>query len=138
MRIAGRLQLILRAGFEPEHIPAHLDVLCGAGHPMASVDGGRVDRALRRGGAFRASAVYASRRSLLRAGKQNTGYADDEHALGFSRTLRVELRDTDQARDVIAALRDLGTVETVRPETVARTNVSIASFEAPRVDGDEQ
>ncbi|HSO32870.1 MAG TPA: S8 family serine peptidase, partial [Labilithrix sp.] len=121
MRIEGRLQLVLQPGYEPDRIPAHMDVLIGAGARTASVDGGRIDRALRRGGTFRASAVYASRRSLLRPGAQHTGYADDEHAFGFSRTLRVELADTARTSEVIAELQALGAVQTVRPETAAST-----------------
>ncbi len=132
MKIAGRLQLTLRPGFEPDRTPSHVDVLVGAKEATSTVDGGNVDRALHRGGAFRASAVYASRRSLLRVGSQNKGYADDEHALGFSRTLRVSLDDVTRTSDVIQALRDLGAIETVRPETVAFTHAPQASHASTR------
>jgi subtilisin family serine protease len=121
MRIEGRLQLCLRAGEEPGDVPAHLDVLLGAGRPVSRLDGGPVDRALNRyGAAFRATGVYPARRSFLRAGAQHVGYDDQEHALGLSRTLRVEFSEYTRTDDVIAALRDLAVVEAVLPETLAR------------------
>jgi subtilisin family serine protease len=136
MRIEGRLKVVLRAGYEPERVTAHVDDLIGAGSSCACIDGGPVDRALHRAGAFRASTVYAARRSLLRTGEQHTGYADDEHALGLSRALRIELRDRERTADVIEALRDLGTVETVRPETVAYTHVSADVHASPSPKAD--
>jgi thermitase len=122
VRLAGRMQVILRAGHEPERTPAHVDVLLGLRAPSARLDGGRIDGALRRGGAFRASVVYAARCTLLRGGRQNKGFDDDEHDLGLSRALRVEIRDDDRTDEVMSALRDLDAVETVRPESVARTH----------------
>lgn len=121
MRIDGRLQLVLRLGEEPDHVPAHVDVLIGAGRPQPRIDDGKVDRALRRAGGFRATNVYHARSSIFRAGMQHVGYASDEHTLGLSRTLRVELRDVEHTDDVIAALRDLAVVEAVRAETLAFT-----------------
>jgi subtilisin family serine protease len=123
MRIEGRLQLCLRAGEAPEDVPAHLDVLLGAGRPVSRLDGGPVDRALNRyGAAFRATGVYPARRSLLRAGAQHVGYDDAEHAIGLSRTLRIEFSEYTRTDDVIAALRDLAVVEAVLPETLARVD----------------
>jgi subtilisin family serine protease len=130
MRIAGRMQVILSPGYEPERTPAHVDVLAGAQNPSQRIDGGNIDHALGRGGPFRASIVYASRRSLLRTGEQQSGYADDEHALGLSRALRIQIRDTERTDDVIAALRDLGNVQTVRPESVACTHVPVDACHA--------
>lgn len=124
MIIPGRLQVRLRAGVAPG-LPAHVDVVIGACCHAPRIDGGPLDRALRRwGGAFRATSVYPARRSLLRAGTQHLGYDEREHALGLSRTLRVELAERGGQRNAVEALRDLAAVEVVRPETLAFTQAS--------------
>jgi subtilisin family serine protease len=122
MSFAPGLQVTLRAGEMPGHMPAHVDHLAGAREPAASIDGGPVDRAIARfGGAFRATSVYPARRALGHVGEQHVGYDDREHAHGLSRTVRVRVADASRVADAVAALRQLSVVEHVRPETLATT-----------------
>jgi hypothetical protein len=111
----------------PSHVPAHVDHLAGATSPAAHVDGGPLDRALRRWGtSFHATSVYPARVALGMVGAQHVGYDDREHAFGLSRTLRVRLADASRAADALAAVRDVGIVEHARPETLATTPAPIA------------
>ncbi|MGC4001321.1 MAG: S8 family serine peptidase [Anaeromyxobacter sp.] len=141
MRLSGFLQLCLRPGEAPAHVPAHVDVLLGAGRPVSRLDGGPIDRAVaRHGGAFRAANVFPARRSFLRVGAQHLGYDDVEHALGLSRTLRIEVAEWQRTEDVIADLRGLAAVEAVLPETVALAQELAAQpvEEAPPATGSDR
>jgi subtilisin family serine protease len=109
---AGHLSLTLRVGFERPHVPAHLDCLTGAGRPAAALDIPALDRAVDRwGGGGRWRLVFHARAALGRHGAQHVGFAEDEHALGLSRSYQLQLADPAHARDVVAALRDLDCVE---------------------------
>jgi len=69
MRFDGHIQLTLKTGEAPSHVPNHLDHLLGARRPAGRLDGGKVDRALNSiGGGFRTLGVYTSRRNLGRVG----------------------------------------------------------------------
>ena len=75
----GHLIVTLRAGHSLSHVPTHLDCLLGAGQPARRLDGGPIDRALRRwGNAFRASCVYHAKKSLGRVGEQHVGFDQTE------------------------------------------------------------
>lgn len=120
MTVLG-LQVTLRAGEMPEHVPAHVDAVLGAAEPAAHLDGGSIDRVLARFGAFQATNVYPARRSFGDVGSQNRHYDDCEHAHGLSRTVRVRLADASHVSRAIAALRDLAIVDHVRADVLATT-----------------
>ncbi|WP_394826330.1 S8 family peptidase [Pendulispora albinea] len=127
MTLALGLQVTLRAGEMPAHIPAHVDQLVGANRAAERVDGGPIDRALSKwAGAFRVTSAFPARGALGRVGAQNAGYDDREHLHGLSRTVRIRLRDGSHVRDALAALRDLRAVEFARPETLGRTPAPMA------------
>ncbi|GAA1520019.1 S8 family serine peptidase [Kribbella lupini] len=129
-RRTGFLLLTLAAGEGREYVPAQLDVLVGAARPSVRLTGGRLDRLLSSyGGAFRATAVYHSRRNLGRVGTRSTGYDDLEEQLGLSRTYRLELADPSQTDRVLDSARDLGIVENVCTDRLALT--STVAVDAP-------
>jgi subtilisin family serine protease len=112
MRREGHLTLTLRSGVPSAPVPAHLDVLSGAGRPAPGLDGGRVDAVVHRyaeGGRFRR--VFHARHSLGRPGAHHVGYDDHEEMLGLSRSFQLELARPEAAAAVREALRDLDTVE---------------------------
>lgn len=122
MTFALGLQVTLRAGEMPGHVPAHVDQLVGAERPAVRIDGGVLDRALARfGGAFRATSVYPAQRSFGHVGAQRANYDDREHAHGLSRTIRIRLEDPRRSKDALAAVREVATVEHARAETLATT-----------------
>jgi subtilisin family serine protease len=127
MKRDGFLTLTLRSGVAAAAVPAHLDCLTGAGRPSPRLDGGRIDAlVVRAADGARYRRIFHARRSLGRPGEQHVGYADDEEALGLSRSYQVELGRPEAAAYVREALRDLGTVERCDEQMLA-----CAPFEAP-------
>ncbi|WP_140628274.1 S8 family peptidase [Methylibium rhizosphaerae] len=120
MKRDGFLTLTLRSGVEAAVVPAHLDCLSGAGRPTARLDGGRIDALVSRwadGARYRR--IFHARRSLGRPGEHHVGFADDEEALGMSRSYQVELGRPEAASNLREALRDLGPVEQCDEQTLA-------------------
>lgn len=131
----GHLTLTLRAGEAPDNVPCHLDRMAGAVRPASSLDGGPLDRTLRRwGGGVRLTAVYHARRSLGRVGEQHTGYDDLEESLGMSRTYAVEIGDPERTAEVLAALRDLPEVETAAEQLLAAAPMSAMAAASPAAE----
>ncbi|MFL6331786.1 MAG: S8 family peptidase [Pyrinomonadaceae bacterium] len=128
--------MTLRSGEALSHVPNHLDHLLGAARPAGQMDrGGPIDGVLNRyGGGFRALGVYASRKSLERVGEKHVGFDDLEEQIGLSRTYKVELAETEQAGDVVKALRELANVETAVEQCLAMTPraVSLAGEAGPK------
>jgi subtilisin family serine protease len=120
MRFDGHLQITLKSGEAPGHVPNHLDSLLGACRASGRIDGGPVDRALNSGGGgFRALGVYSSRRHLGRVGEQHLGFDEVEESLGLSRTYRIQLSDKDRGQEVVERLRMLPQVETAVVQCLA-------------------
>ncbi len=119
---ATYLRLTLASGEAREHAPCHLDCLVGAARPATRLDGGgALDAALGGAGRFRARSVFHARKSLGRIGQQTSGFADDEEAMGLSRTYLVELADRTDVRRALEQLRGLGIVESASAELFARS-----------------
>ncbi len=111
LRRLGYVTLTLRTGEAPR-VPCQLDHLIGAARSVSRLDGGPLDRALRaHAGSFRALSVFHARRSLGRVGAQHTGWGDDEEVLGLSRTFAVQVGEPARIARLVAALRELGAVE---------------------------
>lgn len=132
----GRLVMKLALGEAPEAIPTALDVRRGAARPVERVDGGPVDRILRKlGGAARVARVHTAANSLGKTGAHHQGFDDLEHATGLARTFRVETADDCSIADLVDALRQLDCVEEASPLYLCATpfssaNADTASFEA--------
>jgi subtilisin family serine protease len=116
----GYITFTLRPGEALSHVPAHLDYLSGAGRPVARMDGGPIDRALRhRSDGFRALTVFHARRSLNVPGEQHSGFDALEEQLGFSRSYRARLADPAATPFVVDRLRALPVVESAAVQTLA-------------------
>ena len=112
----GRLIMKLVLGEAPEAIPASIDVRFGATTAAAKVDGGPIDRILKKFSArIRIVRVHAAAASFGQPGKGHRGYGDLEHALGLSRTFRVEAEHSCCIADLVDTLRQLDRVEQASP-----------------------
>lgn len=138
MKLEGYLVLTLRPGIAPGHVPAHLDCLSGAGRAAGYLDGGPVDRAVRRyGGGARYRLVFHARRSLGRPGEHHRGFDDCEERHGLSRTYHLRLADAEGADSVVNALLDLDCVENCAAQTLAMAPLA-ETRSAPRRVGREE
>lgn len=134
MHRPGYLVVTLQPGWALAHVPTHVDCLLGACRPSSHLDGGPLDRTLRRwGSAFRATGVYPARRALGAVGEQHAGFDDVEEGLGLSRTYRVEIGDPAHTDFTIAAVRDLALVESVAPQTLVFESRVSAPVQAQRL-----
>jgi subtilisin family serine protease len=125
----GYVVFTLRPGEALERVPAHLDLLGGAARAVSRLDGGPVDRALRRSGdGFRAVGVFHARRSLAVPGEQHVGYDDVEESLGMSRTYRARLADESHTDAVIDRLRSVPTVESAAVQMLATTPFDATAY----------
>src|SRR5260370_38034053 len=87
MQWAGHLTFTLRLGEGFGHVPNHLDYVLGTTRAVSHLDGGPLDRVIRKwGGGGRALGVYPSGRGLGRAGGHGAGCGDVEEQVGDSRT----------------------------------------------------
>src|SRR5260370_17525163 len=92
MQWAGHLTFTLRLGEGFAHVPNHLDYVLGTTRAVSHLDGGPLDRVIRKwGGGGRALGLYPSRRGLGRAGEHGAGFDDVEEQFGLSRTYRLEI-----------------------------------------------
>ncbi|WP_367325933.1 S8 family serine peptidase [Streptomyces sp. HUAS ZL42] len=119
-RRTAHVVLTLEPGAGRGHVPAHLDVLVGAARSASTLDGGRIDRTLTgAAGAFRATALFPSRRNVGRVGARGSGYDALEESLGLSRTYRLRLADPAAADAVVERLRELPGVASAARELLA-------------------
>jgi len=136
VKFEGNIVMTLRPGHAPSHIPAHVDVLSGAGRPAALVDGGgSIDRVLDRWGeGARTIGVFSSRKFLGRAAEHHVGFDEVEEQLGLSRTYKVQIGNKKNTEDVVKALRDLHQVESAKAQTLAVAPLSspATTLHAPR------
>jgi subtilisin family serine protease len=127
----------LALGEAPPSVPAYGDVRTGALPPAERIDGGPVDRALRRfAGSFRATRLHTAAAAHGRTGRRHVGYSALEQALGLSRTLKVELSDLAAVGDVVHALRNVGVVESATPHYLCSVPFALSAAR-PLTDDDE-
>jgi hypothetical protein len=112
----GRVVLKLTLGEAPEAIPSSLDVRMGASEAALTVDGGVVDRILKRfSDRVRVVRVHSAAASRGRPGVGHRRFDDVEHAIGLSRTFRVDADHDCCIADLVDALRQLDHVEHASP-----------------------
>src|SRR5262245_47929182 len=88
--LPGSVVVKLALGEAPESIPVWADVRRGALPVATSVDGGAVDRIVRRyAGQVRLARVHAA--AAGRPGARHRGYGESEQVFGLARTFRVEV-----------------------------------------------
>lgn len=109
LAIRGRLTLRVQAGQHHESLPGLADIRRQRRTPAGGLDGGPIDRALRRSSA----AVQIGR--LFEPARQSIGgggsWDDLERGLGLDRTFQVDIDPAASLADTVAELRDLGVIE---------------------------
>jgi subtilisin family serine protease len=112
----GRLIMKLALGEAPEAIPSSIDVRLGAMEHATKVDGGPIDRVLKKfGGRIRVVRIHAAAASLGQIGAGHHDFDDLEHAIGLSRTFRIDADHNCCIEDLVEALRQLDRVEQASP-----------------------
>jgi subtilisin family serine protease len=138
MQRPGHLIVTLSTGEALDHVPAHVDCVIGAARRASRLDAGALDMALRRGGGFRAEAVYHARRSLGKVGEQHANYEPIEEELGLSREYAIELAEPERSTVVVDALRVQPKVESAYVQTLAATpfEAAVAEVTTPPAHGE--
>jgi subtilisin family serine protease len=131
------LLLKLSLGEAPEAIPAARDVRRGAQSAVAVVDGGPIDRIIRHFSAgAQVTRVHGAAATLHEVGQGHQGFSALEHALGLSRTLRIEVEHAAPVADLVDALRQIATVEHASPHYLCTlpfaTGAAPAAIDAER------
>ena len=133
MQWPGHLTFTLRLGESFRHVPNHLDYVLGATRPASHLDGGALDRVIRKwGGGGRTLGLYPSRRGLGRAGEHGAGYDDVEETMGLSRTYRLHIANDSNSDAVRDALQDLHMIEAASVQTLATAPMSLDAIEQER------
>ena len=110
--LPGALTLRLREA--PSHVPTHLAVRAGAEGPALRLDDGAIDRTIAKfSAAKQVTMAFASARHVGRPADGNRDWDDIEHETGLSRTLRVRFDPRAPVHAVVAALREIGSVDAV-------------------------
>jgi subtilisin family serine protease len=118
--LPGSVVLKLSPGEAPEMIPARVDVRLRASHPATKVDGGPIDRLIRRyANGAQVTRVFAAAASLGQKGRQHLGFGPLEHVCGLSRTFRLDMAPGSPVESLADALAQLATVEFATPHYVA-------------------
>jgi len=112
--LPGSVVVKLALGEAPESIPVWSDVRRGALAVATSVDGGAVDRIVRRfAGAMRISRMHAA--AQPREGARHRGYDEREQVFGLARTFRLEVPAGTPIEPLVDALNQLATVDAAMP-----------------------
>jgi subtilisin family serine protease len=115
----------LALGEAPESIPVWSDVRRGALAVATSVDGGAVDRIVRRyAGTVRLARVHAA--AAGKPGRRHRGYDESEQVFGLARTFRVEVPVGTPIEPLIDSLNQLATVDAAMPNYVCTTPFEVA------------
>ena len=127
-RVPRRLLVTLRLGEMPEHIPAWRAVTHHGVAPAERIDGGVIDRLLRHhGGAARSARVHSARKPRSTAISGARRFDEVEQLSGVARVLRIELAQDDSLHALVAALRQVPTVDRALAE-----HLSFAPLDATR------
>lgn len=112
----GSMIMKLRLGEAPDAVPTSLDVRSGASKPATKFSIGVVDRVMRNiSPSVRICRVHTAQASFGRPGHGHTCFDDVEHAVGLSRTFRIEAMAPDRVDDMVDAMRQLAVVEQASP-----------------------
>lgn len=129
--VRGRLLLRLRGGEAPDRIPHQRDVAQGHRTAPATVDGGPIDRAIRKHSpGFQVTRVHRSAATLGAPGDGHLRWDDAEEETGVSRVLRVDIDPDASVLRTLDALRALGVVESASPWYLSHTPFQQPSAEA--------
>ena len=119
-RVPRRLLVTLQLGEMPEHIPAWRAVTQHGIAPAERIDGGVIDRLLRHhGGAARCARVHSARSPRSTAISGARRFDEVEQLSGVARVLRIELAQDDSVHELVAALRQVPTVDSALAEQLS-------------------
>jgi subtilisin family serine protease len=115
--LPGKIIVRLKPGYELDQIAAHRDVRQGLAQAAAALDGGPVERTVRRrGGEFRVSRAFTTAKNVMTPGKRHLEWNALEHETGLSRTFRIGVHPLADVRALCADLADLDGVEMALPQ----------------------
>lgn len=121
-RIPGRIEIRTAPDCAHPRIPTSYGVRYGAAPPSIRVDGGPIDRVLRRfSAAARVTRSYGSKRHVGRPHRAHLDWDDLEHRSGLSRTFQIDVDPAADPHDLADALRDLENIEQAGPVYLAST-----------------
>jgi subtilisin family serine protease len=119
----------MRLGEAPDDIPSQVDVRTRALGPAKRIDGGVVDRLIRRlSNGAQISRVHSAAQSLNRRGSRHVGFNDQEHVCGLSRVFRVDMDRNTPVASLAMALNEVASVENAGPNFL-----TVLPFEMPDV-----
>lgn len=124
----GTLMVKLPLGEAPEGIPHWRDVQAGI-YPAATQLGiGAIDRTLRHySDLVSITRLHASASGFSREGRGHLDYDGLEHALGLSRTFRIDVDQDCSIAHMVHALRELAYVEEATPRYLCVTPFAMAA-----------
>jgi subtilisin family serine protease len=112
----GSLIVKIALGEAPDTIPTALDVRSGVQQAVSRLSIGAVDRVLQHfAERIRITRVHSAAATFSHPGSKRQSFDDLEHAIGLSRTFRVNAEHTCCITDLIDALRQLAVVEEAYP-----------------------
>ena len=127
-QVGGSILLKLRLGDAPQAIASGFDVRAGHAQGARRMGVRAVDRVLGRSvDDLRITRVHTAARSAGRPGRGHTGFDETEHALGLSRTFRIDTdRSTDPER-LLDDLRSINEVESASPNYLSSTPFAVVA-----------
>ena len=130
-----RLILKVELGEAPDAIPCAADVRAGVVRATDRIDGGVIDRILKRfAGEVRVMRLHSSAFSNGRPGNRHVGFDDLEHVCGLSRTFRVELQQPSLIADFVDALQQIDRVESASPYYFTTLPLNAIASVLPQLD----
>lgn len=123
--VRGHIVVKMAAGEAPDGVPHYLDVAAGRRDAPTRLDGGPVDRALRRW----APAMRVSR--AFRPARGDDTWDDLEQETGLARTFRIDVDPDVNVLDLLDELAAVGVVETAEPTYLSVTPFAVAASRPP-------
>lgn len=123
--LPGSVVVKMALGEAPDSVPVSSDVRSGRLKAAQSLDRGVVDRIVRHfASAMRVTRVHPAAANLHRPGSLHQRYDDREHVFGPARTFRVDVPSGTPILDMVGALSQVTSVESVMPNYLSVTPFS--------------
>lgn len=130
--------LTLALGEAPEHVPALADVRRGLAKAAVGLDGGPLDRVVRRyAGAVRIARVHAARAGLNRPGQRHLGFDTLEQVSGVARSFLLQVMPGTPLGPMLQDLAQLARVTAATPNYVC-VSPAASAMAAPQPPTAEQ
>jgi subtilisin family serine protease len=136
--LPNSLLLTLELGEAPDSIPALVDVRHRHARSAATLDGGPLDRLIKRyAGAARIARVHGARASMYKPGQRHKGFDALEQTSGVARSFLLEVAPGSAIGELVRELAQLAHVSAVSPNYVCVHPCAAPATSAPGagVDG---